>query len=131
LAPLGVLFIVAGLVTAISFSSSHVPGPAVILPLVLIGLGVRKIVRANGVESRPALAAAQEKAYPSLVVTKRTEVTTGEYGRTRYFVTLEFRTGTRREYDVDGEFYGLVADDDIGVAYIREGDLLHFKKIDA
>jgi hypothetical protein len=127
---IGVAFIVMGIATAMAFTSNHAPGPAVVVPLLMIGLGVRRIVRGDGAALRSASAPTPLKPYSALVVTKRTEVTTGEHGRTRYFVTLEFRTGTRREYDVDGEFYGLVADDDIGVAYIREGDLLHFKKID-
>jgi hypothetical protein len=127
----GLCLIVAGVVFAVSLSSGRSPGPAVIVPLLLIGLGVRRIVRANGDASRPSAAAASARPYPALVVTKRTEMTVEQHARTRYFVTMEFRTGTRREYDVDGAFYGLVADDDLGVAYIREGELLHFKKIDA
>jgi hypothetical protein len=126
----GVLLIAMGVVAAMAFSASRAPGPVLIVPLVFIALGVTRVVRAGAPALRTAQTVETAKAYPALVVTKRTEVTTGEYGRTNYHVTMEFRSGTRREYDVDGAFYGLVAEDDIGVAYIREGDLLHFKKID-
>lgn len=129
---IGVAFIVMGIVIAMAFSSNQAPGPAVVVPLLMIGLGVRRIVRGNGAALRSSSAPTTLKPYPALVVTKRTEVSTyDQRSRTTYFTTLEFRSGTRREYEVDGEFYGLVADDDIGVAYIREGELLHFKKIDA
>jgi len=128
---LGLCLIVAGLVTGVSLSSGRSPGPAVIVPLLLIGLGVRRIVRADRAAFSRTAAADSLRPYPALVVTKRTEMTVEQHARTRYFVTLEFRSGTRREYDVDGAFFGLVADDDLGVAYIREGELLHFKKLDA
>jgi hypothetical protein len=126
-AVIGAGFIVVGIAIGLGVTSSHPPAPIAILPFVLVGLGVRTFIRANRASSE---AAAPAKAYSALVVAKRTDVTTGEYGGTSYFVTMEFRSGTRREYGVDGEFYGLVSDDDIGVAYIREGDLLNFKKID-
>jgi len=95
--------------------------------IVLIVFGLRVLSASPDAPS----SIAPTKPYAALVVTKRPEVTTSnQSARTSYFTTLEFRTGTRREYEVDGEFYGLVAEDDIGVAYIAEGSLESFKKID-
>lgn len=76
------------------------------------------------------------KPYPAIVVSRRPEVMTtgrGETARTStaYFVTLEFRTGTRCEYEVDGAFHGTAVEDDIGVAYFRGTEFLGFKRIDA
>jgi hypothetical protein len=90
--------------------------------------GVRVASAAPGLAGSPQDSSV--KPYPALVVAKRMAVSTGQYGGSIYFVTLEFRTGSRREYDVDGTFFGLVAEDDIGVAYIREGSLRNFKQID-
>ena len=83
---------------------------------------------------KPALVV-RVKPYPAIVIAKRPEVLTtgrGESARTTtsYFVTLEFRTGTRCEYEVDGAFHGTSAEDDIGVAYFRATEFLGFKRID-
>ena len=83
---------------------------------------------------KPALVL-RPKPYPAIVVSKRTELSAAGRGETltastAYFVTLEFRTGTRCEYDVDGEFHGEVAEDDIGIAYFRASEFISFKRID-
>ena len=83
---------------------------------------------------KPALVV-RAKPYPAIVVAKRSDVTTtgrGETARTStsYFVTLEFRSGTRAEYEVDGEFHGETAEDDIGIAYFRGTEFVSFTRID-
>ena len=58
-------------------------------------------------------------SYPARVVHKRTE-TSGwsghDWGRidTYYFVTSEFRSGERREYEVSGEEFGTLVEGDAG-----------------
>jgi hypothetical protein len=84
--------------------------------------------------SKPALVV-RAKPYPAIVVAKRSEMAASGRGETlttstAYFVTLEFRTGTRSEYQVDGEFHGLCVDDDIGVAYFRGREFVGFARID-
>ena len=83
---------------------------------------------------KPALVV-RPKPYPAIVVGKRSELSASGRGETlttstAYFVTLEFRTGTRGEYQVDGEFHGLCDDDDIGIAYFRGPEFVSFKRID-
>ena len=49
------------------------------------------------------------------VVAKRLQARGQDHVRTYYFVTFEFKNGERREYSVEGEHFGLLAEGDYGV----------------
>jgi hypothetical protein len=66
------------------------------------------------------------------VVDKRIRVRGGGSGHsatTSYYITLEFRSGDRKEYPTEGNTYGGVTHDDIGVAYIKGGILLDYRRL--
>ena len=51
---------------------------------------------------------------PATVVTKRTEVWGHEHAHTDYYVTFQFGSGERMEFQVEGIDYGMLAEDDYG-----------------
>ena len=51
---------------------------------------------------------------PAQVVTKRTKVS-GEHSHTSYFATFQVESGDRMEFQVPGNEYGLLAEDDFGL----------------
>ena len=51
---------------------------------------------------------------PATVVTKRTEVWGHEHAHTDYYVTFQFESGERMEFQVEGIDYGMLAEDDYG-----------------
>jgi hypothetical protein len=73
--------------------------------------------------------------YPARVVVKRTE-TTGQMstfhhgGRvdTWYYVTFEFTSGERREYEVSGADYGLVTEGDQGHLTFKGTEFYGFER---
>lgn len=78
------------------------------------------------------LAASSLQCSPALLVDKRLSVRGGggsSGASTRYYVTLEFRDGQRRELESRGSLYGQVTKDDVGVAYFRERYLLDFRRV--
>jgi hypothetical protein len=122
-----VVFVCAALLLSIDLAD------AMLLPVVVVAAAGGALIFAWR-QKRAAEAAqdAEVVAYPALVVAKRADVSGGPGGTgTRYFLTLEYRSGRRAEYEVDGAFHGLVAEDDLGVAYVREDELVTFKNISA
>ena len=72
------------------------------------------------------LKAAPLQRVPALIIGKRTEVSS-EY--THYYVTLQFRNSERKEFSVEGKVYGLLADGDLGVGYIKKTLVLDFRPL--
>jgi len=76
--------------------------------------------------------AAPLEVLPALVLDKRQEVWGGgdqSSASTTYYVTLETKTGDRREVTIKGRLYGQVTQDDVGVAYIKTNSLLDFRRL--
>ena len=68
----------------------------------------------------------------AIVVGDRTKVSGGgEHSSvsTTYYATLEFETGRRAELRCDDATAGEIARNDIGVAYLKGGKLVHFWRI--
>lgn len=123
----GAFVVIVAVMIVLSISGGPIVsiyGPRIVLPLALAGL--LGFVLFAWWRKPSTRAAPPAKPYPAIVVAKRAETTERS---TRYFATLEFRTGRRREYPVDGEFFGLLADGDAGVAYVAEDDLVTFKTL--
>ncbi len=71
-------------------------------------------------------------ARPVIVIDERVHVSGGgekTRAQTAYFATLEDETGSRQEFGVSGSLAPLLAPNDAGVAYLREGQLLKFARI--
>lgn len=99
--------------------------PFVIIPGIMCALGlygafhqmkVAKAFRDGALERVPAVV--------------RDERTRKGKESSSYYVTLEFVGGKRDEYRVDGELAGRVVPDDVGVAYIKGGHLVDFRRLD-
>jgi hypothetical protein len=102
-------------------------GAFVLVPVlfVLIGIGI-------AVSSGSRIAryrSAPSRTFAAVVAAKRMEVRRGKHGRTDYFVTLEFESGARHEYEAAGSMYGTVTEDDIGVAHVRDTYLTGFRRV--
>lgn len=71
---------------------------------------------------------------PALVVGKRQHVSRGmgtsEMTSTTYHVTLELEGAGRREVETGGRLYGRLGPGDVGVAYLRAGHLLDYRRLD-
>ena len=69
---------------------------------------------------------------PALIADKRTHISGGgndSSATTKYFATLERADGSRSEVDVYGARYGEIAAGDWGLACLRGGVLLDFKRV--
>ena len=87
----------------------------VLAVFVLVAVTIAKA----GVQKRredAANAAAPVLNRPARVVAKRTAVTGGEKStRTTYYATFEFPDGSREEFRLQGEAYGLLSEGDSGL----------------
>jgi hypothetical protein len=129
--------IVAGLVFAafaivmLTFSRSMgAPGPFRMFLLVFVFLGVGMAVVA--LVKLASFSTSALEHVPALIVDKRTHISGGgsdSSARTKYFATLERGDGSRSEVDVYGARYGEIAAGDWGLAYLRAGVLLDFKRV--
>ena len=76
------------------------------------------------------LKAAPLQRIPALIIGKRMEVSSGEYTHySHYYVTLQFRNSERKEFSAEGKLYGLIADGDLGVGYIKKTLLVDFRPL--
>ena len=103
---------------------------AVLLFFAAVGIGMTlwgifRFIKLSGAKlTRPS----------ALVVDKRFAVrgSGGKHGSsttTHYYVTLELRNGERQELESKEKVYGTITKDDVGVAYIRDGFLLDYRRI--
>ncbi|MBI5432080.1 MAG: hypothetical protein HZA52_04540 [Planctomycetes bacterium] len=87
------------------------------VPVLPICLGVVLVIAfARSRKRRRERRETPPKRRCAAIVGKRTEQTGGEPTRTSYFLTLEFASGRRHEYGLEGKAYALCAEDDLGVA---------------
>jgi hypothetical protein len=104
--------------------------PFSLFPLLFVGIGVTIVV----VSIRKAMkyGGAPLESRPALVSGERTMVTGGgrdSSASTSYFVTLEFEDGRREEYRTTGKVTGEVREGDLGVAFVKGGYLLDFRRL--
>lgn len=128
----GLLFGVAALALLgmVLSRSASLDGHGVgVLPIGLGTVLVIALVRSR--KRKRAQRAAPPTRRCAAIIGKRTESSDGEQTPTRYFVTLEFTNGSRREYGLEGKAFALCAEDDVGVADTvgeRGGWLTNFRR---
>jgi hypothetical protein len=90
--------------------------------LAMVGGGIRGLVK---------LSTSPLERLPSVVAGKRQEYSSSSRGSgsTSYYVTIETEDGQRKEHPVRGRLYGEVQRGDVGVAYVKGGFLLDFKRV--
>jgi len=64
---------------------------------------------------------------PAKVVTKRIHVR-GDHSHTSYFVTFEVQSGDRMEFRVNGNEYGMLVEDDIGLLSFQGTRYVSFER---
>lgn len=121
----GIVFLAAIVVVTVAMFSQR-PGPP---PFVLI---------VPGIAALPAIAqivhAVRRRSGPihrnvAVVLDERMKVSGGgqdSSARTKYYVLLADRSGSRLELEATGDVAGQTARGDIGVAYVRHGRLVDF-----
>lgn len=100
---------------------AFVPGVFIAIGLLVVVISVVRLAR---------FLLAPQQRLAAAIVSKRMHLRRRRRGRTYYYVTLEFEGGERREYEAGGSMYGLVAEDDAGVAYVRHVYLTGFRRVD-
>ena len=105
------------------------PGVFGLVPLLFVGVG---LLVAFGVGAKALrFVNAPLLRVPALIVDERTAVSGGgrnSSASTSYNATLEAADGRREEYRIDGRLAGRVAPGDYGLAYLRGGILLDFRR---
>jgi hypothetical protein len=119
------------LVAAIALLFAAVPKEpaAVVISVVVLTVGLA-ITLTAGLRAT-SFARARLQRVPALVVDKRTKVSGGgnnSSASTTYYATLEQVDGLREEYEIDSKLSGSIAQGDIGLAFLRGGMLLDFKR---
>jgi len=131
MAVFGVFFaVVALLMLAFFRSMGGAPLLFTLFPLFFVAAGLWMAIRAG---SRAAsFAAAPLERTPALIVGKRTHGSGGGHeagARTRYYATLEGAGGARSECEVAARLWGEIAAGDFGLAFMRGGRLLDFRRV--
>ncbi len=101
-----------------------------VMPLLFVAIGVS--ILAFGIYRVMGFRRAPWEAFPGLVVGERTHVSGGggnSAARTTYHVTVEREGGRRREYRTTGNMAGGVRPGDMGIAHMRDGMLLGFRRL--
>jgi len=104
--------------------------PFALFLLLFVAAGLAMAITGGVKASR--LANAPLLRVPALVVDERTQVSGGgnnSSASTSYFATLEVADAGREEYRIDGRLAGSVAPGDYGLAYLRSGFLLDFRRV--
>lgn len=64
---------------------------------------------------------------PAQIVTKRTMVF-GDHSRTTYYTTFEVESGDRLEFQLSGEDFGLLAENDLGLLTFQGTRFITFER---
>ena len=64
---------------------------------------------------------------PAKIVSKRMHVR-GEHSHTTYYVTFEVQSGDRMEFHVDGDDYGLLVEQDLGLLSFQGTRYISFER---
>lgn len=94
----------------------------VLVGVAMVGAGIRGLIK---------LATSPLERIPGIVVGKRHEYSSSSRGSgsTRYYVTIEAEDDQRKEHSVRGRVFGELQRGDTGVAYVKGGYLLDFKRV--
>jgi hypothetical protein len=122
------VFTAAGLAIAVVLFS-FCP-PIGLLPLAIVifgGYGMSKqLSKTSRANSAPL------ERLPALVADARTKISGGNENRavkTRYFVTLQFPDGSRRDLDAFSNVVGKITRGNMGIAYIKGEFLMAFGRL--
>jgi hypothetical protein len=94
---------------------------------VLVGLGI--VV--TGIRGAVKLSTSPLERVPAVVAGKRQEYSSSSEGSgsTTYYLSIETEDKQRKEHRVRGRLYGEVERGDAGVAYLKGGYLIDFKRV--
>jgi hypothetical protein len=94
---------------------------------VLVGLGIM----ATGIRGLVKLSTSPLQRVPAVVAGKRQEYSSSSEGSgsTTYYLSIETEDGERKEHRVRGRLHGEVERGDAGVAYLKGGYLIDFKRV--
>lgn len=133
-----VVMIIFGLVFA-SFAAffivmaSRTGAPLVfrLFPVIFLIVGMAIII--GGISGLARLTGSPLERLPSVVIGKRQDYSTNSKGSgsTTYYITLQTEDGNRKEHLVPGKLYGQLERGDTGVAYLKGGFLLDFRRLHA
>ncbi len=100
-----------------------------VFPLIFVLVGV--VMMGAGVRGLVKLSTSPLERLPAAVVGKRQDYSSSSRGSgsTSYYITIETEDGHRKEHTVRGRLYGEVERGDAGVAYLRGGYLLDFRRV--
>jgi len=102
---------------------------AVVISVVVLTAGLA-ITLTAGLRAQ-SFARSPLQRVPAFVADERTKISGGggdSGASTKYYATLEQADGQREEYEIDGRLAGSVAPGDFGVAYLKGGLLLDFRR---
>ncbi len=102
---------------------------AAVIALVVLAIGAA-ITLTAGLRSA-SFSRAPLQRVPALVADERTKVHGGggdSSASTTYYATLEQADGQREEFEIDSKLAGAIAPGDFGLAYVRAGLLLDFRR---
>lgn len=116
------VFALVGLVSVFMIGPFGIP--FVLIPGAMAALGGFGIVHMRRRVER--LKSAPWRRVPALVIGRRATVR-GE--RSYSFLSLEFADGSREEYSAEGSILGKLADDEMGVAFLKADILVDFERL--
>jgi hypothetical protein len=105
------------------------PGFFQLFPLIFVFVGLLMVIA--GLRGIVKLAASPLERLPAVVIGKREHYSSNSdgSGSTSYHVTIEVEGGERKEHQVRGALYSSVERGDAGVAYLKGGFLLDFRRV--
>jgi len=100
-----------------------------VFPVIFVIVGVGVVMQ--GVSGLAKLTRGPLERLPAVVVGKRQHYDTDSEGSgsTTYYVNLQTENGNRKEHLVPGKLYGQLERGDTGVAYLKGGFLLDFRRL--
>lgn len=102
-----------------------------IIFVIVIGVFIANAVK--GVSQWRKNEQSPELSVPAMVVAKRDHVTSyrnNDHGRTRttYYVTFEFNSGDRKEFNLTDQEYGMIAENDVGILTFKGTRFIGFER---
>jgi hypothetical protein len=113
------------------FIASRMGAPLLfrLFPVIFLIVGIGIVM--GGISGLARLTGSPLERLPSVVVGKRQHYDTDSEGSgsTTYYITLQAEDGNRKEHLVPGKLYGQLERGDTGVAYLKGGFLLDFRRV--
>ncbi len=100
-----------------------------LFPMIFVLVGAAMVI--GGLRGLVKLASSPLERLPAVIVGKRQHYSSNSKGSgsTSYYVTIQTEDGERKEHLVQGRLYGEVERGDVGVAYLKGGFLLDFRRV--